>query len=330
MSDDKRDLLLDEPQVDPELASVLSTTPGLPDTLDEVTLREVREQFRLVPETADPSVRKEDRLLPGPPDSPDVLVRVYRPRRLADRAPWMLSMHGGGFVFGSRTTDDSRFARWCPRFGVVGVSVEYRLAPETPFPGPLEDCYAALAGVVARAEEFGVHPRRFGLVGASAGGGLAAGLALLCRDRGEFAPAFQLLLYPMLDDRPRAPRAGWRAPVWTSEHNEFGWRSYLGADYGSDSVSHLAAPARASSLRRLPRTLVAVGGADAFHDEDVAFAARLGQAGVSVDLHVYPGATHGFDRLAPDAAISRRCRQDVEAWLGAVLREDARNEKART
>ena len=179
------------------------------------------------------------------------------------------------------------------------MSVQYRLAPETPYPGPLDDCYAGLAWVHQHADELGVDPDRIGIGGQSAGGGLAAGLALLARDRGEVPVAFQLLIYPMLDDRQITPSSGWPDPIWPPSANTYGWTAYLGDRKGGPDVEPYAAPARATDLAGLPPTLIAVGAIDGFSDEDIDYAVRLRHAGVPVDLHVYAGAPHGFEGLAP-------------------------------
>jgi acetyl esterase/lipase len=215
--------------------------------------------------------------------------------------------------------DDLLFDRWCTAFDLVGVSVEYRLAPETPYPGPLEDCYAGLQWVEAHAADLGIDASRIGIGGASAGGGLAAGLCLLTRDRGGAAPAFQLLVYPMIDDRQITPSSAWLDPIWPPSANAFGWGAYLGEARGGPDVPIYAAAARAQELRGLPPTLISVGALDGFSDEDIDYAVRLRHAGVPVELHVYPGAPHGFNGLVPGAAISRRANADIAAWLGARL-----------
>lgn len=264
------------------------------------------------------AVERTDRVVPGDPPVP---VRVHRPVGSDGPLPAIVRLHGGGYVLGSYAMDDALFDRWCPLLGVVGVSVEYRLAPETPYPGPLEDCYDALCWTHRHAEELGVDPDRIGIAGLSAGGGLAAGLALLARDRGEVPVAFQLLDCPMLDDRqitPSARRDGLH--MWSREANEFGWRSYLGELYGSDRVPAHAAPARAEDVAGLPPSFVSVGSADGFHDEDVDYAVRLNRAGVPCELHVYPGLPHGY-QLAADAPIVRRVSRTMEEWLARQVGE---------
>jgi len=310
--------------LDPEVAEVLAAFPidvgallgGLSDDTIAVT-RAAMAQMP-VPELGD-AVTRIDHDVPG---APGVVVRVHRPVGVSGDLPCVYWMHGGGLVLGSYEGDDARFDRWCPLFGIVGVSVEYRLAPETPYPGPLEDCYAGLTWVREHAAELGVDPARIGIGGPSAGGNLAAGLALLARDRGEVAVSYQLLIYPMLDDRQITASSEWIDPIWPPSANTYGWTAYLGAAKGGPDVPAYAAPARATDLGGLPPTLIAVGAIDGFSDEDIDYAVRLRQAGVAVDLHVYAGAPHGFDGLAPGTAVARRANRDVEEWLAAQLAAD--------
>ena len=228
-------------------------------------------------------------------------------------------MHGGGYIFGSYDAEDGRFDDWVQQFGCAGASIEYRLAPEEPYPAAVEDSYAALKWLHEHASELGVDAGRIGIGGASAGAGLAAGLALLVRDRAEFEVAFQLLIYPMLDDRQATTSSGWEVPVWGPAANTLGWRAYLGGLYGSDEVPAYAAPARAASLEGLPPALIAVGTLDGFVDEDIEYAKRLNHAGVPVELHVYPGGAHGFDSMAAGTTLGRRARAHMEEWLERML-----------
>jgi acetyl esterase/lipase len=250
---------------------------------------------------------------------PEIIVRTHQPTARDGLAPAVLSMHGGGFIIGNRSIDDTRLGHWCAELGVVGVSVEYRLSPETPYPGPLEDCYAALRWVFDHAEELGVDPTRVGATGVSAGGGLAAGLALLVRDRGELDLAFQLLECPMIDDRQTTPSRQWPGlPMWSRESNDYGWRNYLGDLYGTDDVPAYAAPSRATDLSGLPPAYVSVGALDGFLDEDVSFAARLNGVGVPTELHVYPHAPHGF-QLFSGSVLADRANRHMDEWLRAQL-----------
>lgn len=308
-------------QLDPEIAGLLATGAPLPPalTIENLAERRARLLADLVAVLPGAGVTREDRWVPGPPGGPRVAVRLHRPLDARGLRPAVVVAHGGGYVMGSAAAEDGRLDRWCSRLGVVGVSVEYRLAPETAYPGALEDCYAALQWVDVHADELGVDRQRIGVFGPSAGGGLAASLALLARDRGEPQLAFQLLVFPMLDDRGQTPSTAREVPVWPLAANEVGWRAYLGTLYGTPDVPPTAAPARAGDLAGLPPAFVCVGTADIFCDEDIAYAQRLIQLGVPTELHVYPGAPHGFLGMFPTSSVARRCEADMDAWLGAVV-----------
>ncbi|MCU1365960.1 MAG: hypothetical protein JWL72_2491 [Ilumatobacteraceae bacterium] len=255
-------------------------------------------------------------------EDPHVVIRVHRPKGVTGALPCLYSMHGGGYVLGSSSMDDSRFDQFCTKYPCVGVSVEYRLAPETPYPGPLDDCYAGLTYVFANAASLGIDPTRIGIGGVSAGGGLAAALALLARDRGEVSVAFQLLECPMVDDRQSTMSSQQDGlAIWSRESNTFGWQSYLGNIFGTDDVPHYAAPARATDLSGLPPAFVAVGTADGFRDEDIAYATRLNQAGVPTELHVYPGLPHGHMLFAGVAPAVAQWQRDLEDWLGRQFQQ---------
>ncbi|MFF3956400.1 alpha/beta hydrolase [Streptomyces sp. NPDC001890] len=255
-------------------------------------------------------VQYEDLAVPGPADGPEVNVRVYRPTERTDTAPLpgILYIHGGGMITGSILTDHRQVLPLVEAIDAVVVSVEYRLAPEHPDPAPVEDCYAALLWMSRNASALGVDPGRLALYGGSAGGGLAAGVALLARDRGGPHLAFQMLPYPMLDDRNTTPSSHEITDIgiWDRAANLQGWQSLLGDRLGTDHVSVYAAPARADDLSGLPPTYLDVGDLDLFRDEDIAYASRLMQAGVPVELHVYPGGIHAGELLAPDAELSAR------------------------
>jgi acetyl esterase/lipase len=250
-----------------------------------------------------------------------VEVRVHRPPRGAGSEasrPAVLWIHGGGYVTGLAAFDDALCQDLARRLGAVVAAVDYRRAPEHPYPAAVHDCHEALAWLASQPE---VDERRVAVGGASAGGGLAAALALLARDRGEVRPAFQLLTYPMLDDRT-ALRSGIDERLfrlWTNRSNHFGWCSYLGVDPGAPGVEATAAPARADDLAGLPPAWIGVGTLDLFHDEDLDYAERLRAAGVPCEVRVVEGAFHGFDTVRPRAGISRAFRDSQVAALHAAL-----------
>jgi acetyl esterase/lipase len=266
-------------------------------------------------------VSMADHRIPGPAGAPNILVRVYTPDNRPDTLPGMLWIHGGGYILGNIDQDDLRMQRIARTVGCVVASVEYRLAPEHPFPAPLDDCYAALTWFSSHAAKFGVDPARIAIGGASAGGGLAAGLALLARDRGEVSLAFQLLIYPMIDDRNVLPasHAITDGRVWNREKNLLGWKAYLGRDGGSSDVPAYAAAYRATDLRGLPPAYISVGDLDLFLDENIEYAQRLLQADVPTELHVYPGAYHGFDGYAPFSKIAQRFNDERDHALIRAL-----------
>ena len=225
--------------LDPEIAPAIAAFPAF--ALSVEALADIRgASFPMEVELSD-TVERTDHVVPG---DPDVTVRVHRPVGASSPRPCVYSIHGGGYVIGSYEMDDPIMDRWCNALGIVGVSVEYRLAPDTPYPGPITDCYRGLKWTFEHAGELGIDPGCIGIRGVSAGGGLAAALALVARDQGEVSVAFQLLDCPMLDDRQITPSSRLEGlAVWSRESNEFGWRAYLGDRYGTDDVSPHAAPA---------------------------------------------------------------------------------------
>jgi acetyl esterase/lipase len=249
-------------------------------------------------------VTTEDRVVPGLDGDPDLWVRVYHPDGLASPAGGLYFIHGGGMVLGSVAQSDVQAATLADALGCVLVSVEYRLAPEDPYPAGLRDCYAGLAWMAANAGELGVDPDRIAIHGASAGGGLCIATALMARDRGGPQLCFQMPIYPMIDDRNETPSSHQITDVgvWDRSGNLEAWAWYLG---GTEADGY-AAPARAEDLSGLPPTFIDVGTVDLFRDEDLAFAARLVQAGVPTELHLYPGAYHASEGFAPTAALSQR------------------------
>ncbi len=317
-------LHLDAQQVsallDPEIAAFFEKFPSPFGIVNAKTLSASRELMTTeFPYEISGKVSIEQRFVPAVGDQPEVMLRVHRPVGVDGSLPCLVWMHGGGLVMGTANGDDARFESWCQTHQMVAVSVEYRLAPETPYPGPLEDCYVGLRYVHEHAWSLGIDAQRIGVGGSSAGGGLAAGLALLARDRGEIEVSFQLLFYPMIDDRRTNTSASWEVPIWAPESNTFGWTSYLPVTVGGPDVPGYAAAARATDLSGLPPALIVVGGLDGFVDEDVDYAARLNRCGVPTELHVYPGCPHAFDVFAPYSTIAKRTRRDVAEWLTSQL-----------
>jgi len=254
----------------------------------------------------------DELMVPGPEGAPDVRVRRYRPAGQDGPLPALVYLHGGGFVAGSLDLYDVDARRIAAEVGAVVFSVDYRLAPEHPFPAGLEDCYATLVWVAENASELGVDPDRIGVGGESAGGGLSAGVALLARDRGGPRLCLQFLGIPELDDRLETESIRTiEAPITTIANGEISWDSYLGTGVrGTDQVSPYAAPARATDLAGLPPALVTAYEFDALRDEGIAYAQRLMSAGVSTELHVYPGAFHACTWIA-DAGICRKILGDL-------------------
>jgi len=301
--------------LDPELAAVVPYLPSL-GTIEPAEARvALREMIAGLPPPILPDgLTISDQTIPGA-DGNEVPVRVYSPPRPSGdgaAVPSVLYLHGGGFMVGDLETEHAGAAAIAGELGVVVVSVDYRLAPEHPFPAPLEDCYSALCWLAGEAEALGVDPERIAVSGQSAGGGLAAGLALLARDRGGPALCFQLLGIPELDDRLATPSmvAFTDTPLWNRPAAERSWAFYLGDAAGGDT-SPYAAPARAADqdLVGLPPAYVSTGEYDPLRDEGITYALRLLQAGVSVELHQYAGTFHG-STLVP-AAVSRRQQAEL-------------------
>ena len=262
-------------------------------------------------------------MVPGFEGDTDVPVRVYRPKRALQhrhRSPGVVMIHGGGFVIGSVETEHGGAAAMAIDTGAVVMSVDYRLAPEHPYPAGLHDCYAALLYLHAEADALGIDPERVALAGASAGGGLAAATALLARDRGGPAVCFQLLQIPELDDRLEtgSMQTFVDSPLWNRPLAEQSWQAYLGPLYGAADVPAYAAPARAADLSGLPPAYISTAENDPLRDEGITYALRLLQAGVSVELHQFPGTFHG-SALVTSAAVSKRSQRELALVLRQAL-----------
>ncbi len=312
--------------VDPEIVAILDVFPSFQFTAEDLP-RIRAEAAAMGAQMASglpdfPDVEVTERRVPGPQGAPDVRVLVYLPKEAPRPLPALLWIHGGGYIIGTADGDDQQAKQMVSRVGCAVVSVDYRLAPETPHPGPVEDCYAGLQWLHTHASELEVDPDRIAIGGASAGGGLAAGLGLLTRDRGEIPLAFQFLIYPMLDDRTvttNDPHPYTGEFIWTPASNLFGWSALLGQEPGGADVSPYAAAARAESLSALPPTYIGVGALDLFLEEDLEYARRLIREGVPTELHVYPGAFHGFNMVA-ESGVSQAHNRDSMSALRRGLR----------
>ncbi|MEU9269103.1 alpha/beta hydrolase [Streptomyces sp. NPDC048251] len=307
---------------DPEIAAAIPMIPEADDYKDVPATRRWMKEMRArvvgEPDTTGVSVR--DEFVPGADGAPEVRLRVYVPDRLAAPAA-IYDVHGGGFMLGDVEGSHANNLRFARELGVVVVSVDYRLAPEAPFPAGLEDCYAGLVWTSKHAPELGVDPDRIVLHGGSAGGGLCAGLALLARDRGGPAIAFQLLRMPEIDDRLQTPsmQAFVDTPLWSLPKAEFSWDCYLGEGVrGTEGVSAYAAPSRATDLTNLPPAYISVMEFDPLRDEGIAYAQALLAAGVTTELHLFPGTFHG-SMMVEHASVSKRDAAEVFAVLARAL-----------
>jgi len=307
---------------DPELAPWAAMLPDI-DFADPVTARAaLSATFAQLPpyETARP-LTVTDVTTDTTDTTAPVPVRVYAPTERTGPLPGLLCLHSGGFVAGGLDTVDVSARQIADGVGAVVVSVDYRLAPEHPYPAGLEDCYAVLEWVAKNAAALGIEPERIGVYGESAGGGLAAALALLTRDRGGPALCFQHLEVPELDDRLGTPsmRSFTDTPVWHRPNAEASWRHYLGDLPNESDVSPYAAPARAADLSGLPPAWISVAEFDPLRDEGIEYAHRLIQAGTPTELHTYPGTFH-CSFVVPGTAITERMLADRTAALRRGLR----------
>ena len=255
-------------------------------------------------------------------DGHEIEMRVMRPKQATGKSPIFFWIHGGGYVLGQAKQGDM-FTAVAAQMGCYAASVEYRLAPETAYPGPLEDCYEALAHLIHNADALNLDPRRVIIGGVSAGGGLCAGLALLIRDRGLCAPLGQILIYPMIDDRNVHPADETHPDtlVWSRAYNRFGWQSYLGDLFGRENVPVYAAPIRAEDVSGLPPVYMPVGDLDLFLDENIRYAQKLTRAGVPTHFHIVPGAFHGFNGFVAQAGVSQAVNAEAFGFVSKLLAE---------
>ncbi|MBW4718477.1 alpha/beta hydrolase [Saccharothrix obliqua] len=315
-----------DPELEPGLAAFLDLVERIPLRADTILANRAHFATIIPPVeqiVGDRPVLVEDRVVPGPEGAPDVVLTVVRPKDgVPAGAPAFYNIHGGGMVLGNRYFGIDGLIEDVLRYGAVGVSVEYRLAPEHPAPAAVEDCYAGLVWLAEHADELGVDPGRVVVTGASAGGGLSAGVALLARDRGGPAIAGQMLICPMIDDRNESVSSlqydGLGA--WDRNNNDTAWNAILGPLRGTDEVSPYAAPARMADLSGLPPAFIDVGAAEVFRDEATEYALRIWATGGQAELHVWAGGYHGFAGFSPAAEVSRAAVAVRSSWLRRVLR----------
>ena len=314
---------------DPELVALLEFLPDAALTISDpenarASFGELMGQFNA--ELDRSGVDIVDRNISGPSEAPDVAIRIYSPQGLNHSVPGILHIHGGGFVIGSLDSELGSCLTLCRNLGVVVVSVDYRLAPETPYPGPLEDCFAALSWTNENSAELNIDPERLAVFGASAGGGLSAATALLARDRGGPPICFQYLGIPEVDDRLHTPsmQRFVDTPMWNRPNAELSWDFYLGDQFqrGASDVPYYAAPARAADLSGLPPAYVSTMEFDPLRDEGVEYALKLMQAGVATELHSFPGTFHGSSMFA-HSQIRQRESTEMFAVLRRALSIDA-------
>jgi acetyl esterase/lipase len=316
---------ISRPPFDPELEAMLAVLGDqMPPSITPEMIPLLRQASPVAADPdevlADAGISRQDVTIPGY-DGDEIVVSVLQREGRTGTGPGIFHTHGGGMIIGDRWVGLGQFVPWILRFDAVVVTVEYRLAPEFPDPYPVEDCFAGLVWTAGHAAELGIDPDRLIIAGASAGGGLAAGTALLARDRQGPALAGQVLIYPMLDDRDATVSTAQidGVGVWDRTSNITGWSALLGDRVGTDDVSIYAAPARATDLSGLPPAFIDCASAEVFRDEDVAYATALWHAGVQAELHVWPGGFHGFDVMAPHTAIAKAMTAARDEWIGRLL-----------
>ena len=313
--------------MDPEIASVV---PFLPERPEGATIQDARKELEAMLGVGAPAPGEElldvtHRTIPGPDGAPEVPVIIYRPKSATGLLPGVVDFHGGAFIMGSAQMDHMANVRIANEANAVVVSVDYRLAPEHPFPAGVEDCYAGLLWTHANAADLGIDTTRLAITGGSAGGALAAAVALMARDRNGPAICFQALNIPVTDDRlvTWSSRQFVDVPMFNRPGAENMWLSYLGPGYEARETSPYAAPNRAADLSGLPPAYVQTMELDPLRDEGIDYAKRLMAAGVSVELHCYPGTFHGSG-LATHAAVSQRSGKELIDALAAALNATAR------
>lgn len=305
-------------RVVPELRPIISLLPPMNLPGDLAMIR----QAPIPPAQESEDVITISRHISGAADQ-EMLVKIYEPRNRNQAAlPALLWIHGGGYVIGHPNMDDGLCQTFAITANCIVVSVDYRLAPEHPYPAAIEDCYKALKWMSDNSDELNIDVARIAIAGASAGGGLTAALALMARDKGGPSIVFQMPLYPMIDDRNTTPSSyeitDERA-TWNRSKNTAAWSMYLG-EHANGEISQYAAPARAHNLAGLPPTYTCVGQLDPFRDETIEYVARLAQSGVDVEFQLYPGCFHGFESVVPNAKVSQHARNEYVNALAAALK----------
>jgi acetyl esterase/lipase len=287
------------------------------DTMEDILLRRA-ERARLA-ETRNAvldrtGVQTEMRTIPGPPNAPDLTIRIHRPETISAPLPCLFFVHGGGMVVGTSLQDDEFLVALVRALNCAATSIDYRLAPEHPAPAAAWDCYAGLKWITEHAGELGIDANRLAIGGTSGGGGIAACAAIIARDQG-LKLCFQYLIYPQLDDRGITPssRGDWTG--WTKVLNTGAWRAVLGDRMGTDAVTPYEAAARIKDLSGMAPTYIDVGAMELFRDESIDYVTRLLQAGIATEFHIYPGCCHGFDLFAPNARVSKMAAANRRAAL---------------
>ncbi|WP_434082496.1 alpha/beta hydrolase [Cohnella hashimotonis] len=302
--------------IHPDLRKIMDSLP----VVDLKNTRTLPEDFVLPVQVKSPLVKTTNRMIQG--KDTELLIKIYEPVKKPETSlPAFLWIHGGGYLMGHPDLDDSLCEQFVLRANCVVGSIDYRLAPDHAYPAAIEDCYAGLTWMAEHADELQIDPARLAIGGASAGGGLTAALAILARDRGGPNIVFQMPLYPMIDDRNRTPSSheinqNNFPKAWNREMNQLAWSMYLGSAADGDVPSYAAA-ARETDLSGLPPAYTCIGDLDLFRDETIDYVARLAQADVPVEFHLYPGCFHGFDVIFNDAEISNRARNE---YIDALYR----------
>jgi acetyl esterase/lipase len=302
-------------EIHPQLRAIARVSPKFSYSRKNLWL--INRLISLIPASRAPDLRIENVFIPAEDGDTTIRLRIYTPKSAVKSMPALLWLHGGGYVLGKPEMDDRSCIDYVQRLGIMVVSIDYRHAPRHPFPAGLDDCTSALQWVGTQAEHLGIDTKRIAIGGVSAGGGLAAALAQRAHDQLEIKPIFQLLVYPMLDDRTvlRAELDDSLNVTWDQRSNRFGWESYLGGQAGAPDVPAYAVPARREDLAGLSPAWIGVGSLDIFHAEDVAYAQRLAACGVANELVIVPGAFHGFDVFNPQLPVVRDFRNSQIAAL---------------